>query len=154
MLSLASMSQTHHDHAMRGVVAALGAGAVLGSMYIPYRKAYITGMNPLTFVTIFTVGEIVTMSVLAIAFTGGLQPFWRELVKSREYSLSGRCSADSCGWWAICFRTMPPNTWESVAVFLCPTPTSCGDCSGPPWFLVSCAAWVERCTRRSLADPS
>jgi glucose uptake protein GlcU len=84
LLSLASTSQAHHDHAVRGVVAALGAGAVLGSMYIPYRKAYITGMNPLTFVTIFTFGEIVTMTVLAVTFTGGLQPFWHELVRSRN----------------------------------------------------------------------
>ena len=30
-------------------------------MYIPYRKAYLSGMNPLSFVTIFTVGELVTM---------------------------------------------------------------------------------------------
>jgi glucose uptake protein GlcU len=84
LLSLASASQGPHDHAVRGVVAALGAGAVLGSMYIPYRKAYLSGMNPLTFVTIFTFGEIVTMTVLAVTFTGGVQPFWHDLVKSRS----------------------------------------------------------------------
>lgn len=87
LLSLASTSQGHYDHAVRGVVAALGAGAVLGSMYIPYRKAYITGMNPLTFVTIFTFGEIVTMTVLAVTFTGGVLPFWHELIKSRSVAL-------------------------------------------------------------------
>jgi hypothetical protein len=68
---------------MRGVVAAIAAGIVLGSMYIPYRKAYITGMNPLTFITFFTVGELATMTVLAVSFSGGSETFWRELVKSR-----------------------------------------------------------------------
>jgi drug/metabolite transporter (DMT)-like permease len=82
-LSLASTSQASHAHALRGVAAALGAGIVLGSMYIPYRKAYITGMNPLTFVTFFTFGEMATMTTLAVSFTGGMQPFYHELVKSR-----------------------------------------------------------------------
>jgi drug/metabolite transporter (DMT)-like permease len=68
---------------MRGVMAALGAGIVLGSMYIPYRKAYITGMNPLTFITFFTVGELATMTALAVSFSGGSKTFWYELVKSR-----------------------------------------------------------------------
>jgi len=40
-----------------GIVAALSAGLLLGTMYIPYRKAYISGMNPLSFVTVFTFGE-------------------------------------------------------------------------------------------------
>ena len=31
-------------------------------MYIPYRKAYISGMNPLSFVTVFTIGELGTCS--------------------------------------------------------------------------------------------
>ena len=83
MLSLASTSQAAQGHATRGVVAALGAGLVLGSMYIPYRKAYITGMNPLTFITFFTVGELATMTLLAVSFSGGSKIFWYELVKSR-----------------------------------------------------------------------
>ncbi len=83
LLSLASTSQALHGHALRGVMAALGAGLVLGSMYIPYRKAYITGMNPLTFITFFTFGEMATMTTLAVSFTGGWQPFWLELVRSR-----------------------------------------------------------------------
>jgi drug/metabolite transporter (DMT)-like permease len=83
LLSLASTSQAAHGNAMRGVVAAIGAGIVLGSMYIPYRKAYITGMNPLTFITFFTVGELATMTVLAVSFSGGSEAFWHELVKSR-----------------------------------------------------------------------
>ena len=40
-------------------------------MYIPYRKAYISGMNPLSFVTVFTVGELGTMFALAAVFDGG-----------------------------------------------------------------------------------
>jgi drug/metabolite transporter (DMT)-like permease len=83
LLSLASTSQAAQGHAMRGVMAALGAGIVLGSMYIPYRKAYITGMNPLTFITFFTVGELATMTALAVSFSGGSKIFWYELVKSR-----------------------------------------------------------------------
>ena len=35
---------------------------LLGTMYIPYRKAYISGMNPLSFVTVFTFGELGTVS--------------------------------------------------------------------------------------------
>ena len=37
-------------------------------MYIPYRKAYLTGMNPLSFITFFTVGELITMLILAISY--------------------------------------------------------------------------------------
>jgi glucose uptake protein GlcU len=83
LLSFASTSQAAHGHATRGVVAAMGAGIVLGSMYIPYRKAYITGMNPLTFITFFTVGELATMTVLAVSFSGGSKTFWHELVEIR-----------------------------------------------------------------------
>ncbi|MGB6603738.1 MAG: GRP family sugar transporter [Steroidobacteraceae bacterium] len=54
-----------------GVLAALGAGLLWGTMYIPYRKAYISGMNPLSFVTVFTLGELATVFVLAAIFDGG-----------------------------------------------------------------------------------
>ncbi len=40
-------------------------------MYIPYRKAYISGMNPLSFVTVFTIGELGTMIALVLALDGG-----------------------------------------------------------------------------------
>ena len=50
--------------AATGIIAALGAGVLLGTMYIPYRKAYISGMNPLSFVTIFTFGELGTVTLL------------------------------------------------------------------------------------------
>lgn len=54
-----------------GVIAALGAALLWGTMYIPYRKAYLSGMNPLSFVTVFTVGEVSTVLVLALSFEGG-----------------------------------------------------------------------------------
>jgi drug/metabolite transporter (DMT)-like permease len=51
-------------------------------MYIPYRKAYLTGMNPLSFITFFTVGELVTMISLAVGYRGAT-PLWHELVGAR-----------------------------------------------------------------------
>jgi glucose uptake protein GlcU len=63
---------THAAHAVDGILAALGASLMWGSMYIPYRKAYLSGMNPLSFVTVFTVGELVTMLALVLAFDGGV----------------------------------------------------------------------------------
>jgi hypothetical protein len=71
------------SHAGRGVAAALGAGILWGTMYIPYRKAYLTGMNPLSFVTFFTFGEVGMMGALAFSFTGGAE-LWRQLVGARE----------------------------------------------------------------------
>jgi drug/metabolite transporter (DMT)-like permease len=69
--------------AAAGILAALGAGLLWGTMYIPYRKAYISGMNPLSFVTVFTVGELFTMSALALVFQGGLAPLLKELARAR-----------------------------------------------------------------------
>jgi glucose uptake protein GlcU len=72
MLSAASVHAglaTPH-RAISGVLAALGAGLIWGTMYIPYRKAYISGMNPLSFVTIFTFGELGTMLTLALTLHG------------------------------------------------------------------------------------
>ena len=66
-----------------GIAAALGAGLLWGTMYIPYRKAYISGINPLSFVTIFTVGELFTMTTLAVVFQGGFSPFAEELLRIR-----------------------------------------------------------------------
>jgi glucose uptake protein GlcU len=54
-----------------GVSAALAAGLLLGTMYIPYRKAYLSGLNPLSFVTIFTVGELLTIGLLALTLHDG-----------------------------------------------------------------------------------
>lgn len=66
-----------------GVAAALGAGVLWGTMYIPYRKAYISGMNPLSFVTVFTFGELATTFVLALIFHGGYAPLTAELARMR-----------------------------------------------------------------------
>ena len=59
-------------HAVRGIVAALGASLMWGTMYVPYRKAYLSGMNPLSFVTAFTVGELGTVFALTLALDGGI----------------------------------------------------------------------------------
>ena len=53
-------------------------------MYIPYRKAYLTGMSPLSFITFFTVGELGMMTVLALTYTGGAGPLWSQLSGSRH----------------------------------------------------------------------
>lgn len=60
------------QHALRGILAAAGASLMWGTMYVPYRKAYISGMNPLSFVTAFTVGELGTVFGLTVALDGGL----------------------------------------------------------------------------------
>src|SRR5262249_10174249 len=70
LLAIASSSQAPAAHPLRGVCAALGAGVLWGTMYIPYRKAYLTGMNPLSFVTFFTFGELGMMTALALTYTG------------------------------------------------------------------------------------
>jgi drug/metabolite transporter (DMT)-like permease len=66
-----------------GILAALGAGLMWGTMYIPYRKAYISGMNPLSFVTVFTFGELSTVFVLALVFGGGLDTVMADLTRAR-----------------------------------------------------------------------
>ncbi|WP_165073356.1 EamA family transporter [Paludisphaera rhizosphaerae] len=66
----------------RGILAALGAGVLWGTMYIPYRKAYISGMNPLSFVTVFTVGELGTTLPLALIYQGGVGGLQTELSRA------------------------------------------------------------------------
>jgi drug/metabolite transporter (DMT)-like permease len=66
-----------------GILAALGAGLMWGTMYIPYRKAYISGMNPLSFVTVFTFGELGTVFTLALVFNGGWHGVAADLTKAR-----------------------------------------------------------------------
>ena len=83
LLALASSSQAAPGKAMLGVIAALGAGVLWGTMYIPYRKAYLTGMNPLSFLTFFTVGELVTMIALAVGYKGAAR-LWQELMSARS----------------------------------------------------------------------
>jgi drug/metabolite transporter (DMT)-like permease len=74
---LLGFSTIHHspEHARNtidGILAALGASLLWGTMYIPYRKAYVSGMNPLSFVTAFTVGELGSVFALVLVFDGGL----------------------------------------------------------------------------------
>jgi drug/metabolite transporter (DMT)-like permease len=84
---LAYATQAHSGNAPQqvtsGILAALGAGVLWGTMYIPYRKAYISGMNPLSFVTVFTFGELGTTFALAVIFRGGFGPLMAELTKAQ-----------------------------------------------------------------------
>ena len=82
LLTSASSTQAPAGRATSGVMAALGAGLLWGTMYVPYRKAYLTGMNPLSFVTFFTVGELVTMVALALSYSG-VTTIWHDLAQSR-----------------------------------------------------------------------
>jgi len=83
ILAIASASQSSTSHSFHGVWAALGAGVLWGTMYIPYRKAYLTGMNPLSFVTFFTFGELGMMSTLACSYTG-IVPLWHQLIGAKS----------------------------------------------------------------------
>jgi drug/metabolite transporter (DMT)-like permease len=71
-------------HAVRGLVAAAGASVMWGTMYVPYRKAYLSGMNPLSFVTIFTVGELAMMFGLTWTLDGGRHSSVFELAHSKQ----------------------------------------------------------------------
>jgi glucose uptake protein GlcU len=83
LIADASAAQASRRDVVRGIAAALTAGVLWGTMYIPYRKAYLTGMNPLSFLTFFTVGEVVTMSVLALGESGGVGPLWHTIAAAR-----------------------------------------------------------------------
>lgn len=83
-LAIASASQVPSRDAARGVIAALSAGVLWGTMYIPYRKAYLTGMSPLSFVTFFTVGELGMMSILALTYSGGGHALWTQLAGAQH----------------------------------------------------------------------
>jgi len=71
--------------ATAGVVAAFGASLLWGTMYVPYRKAYLSGMNPLSFVTVFTVGELATILLLAWKFDGGVSATLQHLSQGGPY---------------------------------------------------------------------
>src|SRR6266404_2544341 len=84
LLAIASSSgQGPISDSLHGVWAALGAGILWGTMYIPYRKAYLTGMNPLSFVTFFSFGELGMMTVLSVSSLG-LAPLWHQLQSARD----------------------------------------------------------------------
>lgn len=83
VLAIASSgAHTAGANPMHGVLAALGAGVLWGTMYIPYRKAYLSGMNPLSFVTFFTIGELGMMSSLSFG-TLGAQNLFAQLSSAR-----------------------------------------------------------------------
>jgi glucose uptake protein GlcU len=74
---------TGHN-AVGGILAAFGASLMWGTMYVPYRKAYLSGMNPLSFVTAFTVGELVTMLLLVWTLDGGRNSSAFQIVHSDQ----------------------------------------------------------------------
>lgn len=82
LLALASPTQAPEGNALRGLAAALGAGLLWGTMYIPYRKAYLTGMNPLSFITFFTIGELGMMGGLAFVYLDGAAGVAAELARA------------------------------------------------------------------------
>jgi drug/metabolite transporter (DMT)-like permease len=79
LLAVASSAQSPAEHPLRGILAALGAGVLWGTMYVPYRKAYLTGMNPLSFIAFFTIGELGMMTSLALAYGGGFNALFHQL---------------------------------------------------------------------------
>ncbi len=83
LLAVASSGRGPAAHSLHGVWAALGAGILWGTMYIPYRKAYLTGMNPLSFVTFFSFGELGMMTVLSVSSLG-LVALRQELLGARS----------------------------------------------------------------------
>src|ERR1700674_200238 len=83
LLAIASSGRGPESHSPHGVWAALGAGILWGTMYIPYRKAYLTGMNPLSFITFFSFGELGMMTVLSVSSLG-FAPLWQELLSARS----------------------------------------------------------------------
>lgn len=84
LLAVASSTQAGGHAAARGIVAAVAAGALWGTMYIPYRKAYLSGMNPLSFVAFFTIGELGMMLTLALADAGGAVTLWNQLIQAKD----------------------------------------------------------------------
>lgn len=84
LLAVASSTQSPADRPLQGMFAALGAGVLWGTMYIPYRKAYLTGMNPLSFVAFFTIGELGMMLVLALVYGGGFSEILHQLALAKS----------------------------------------------------------------------
>lgn len=82
ILARVSARQISSVQSTKGIIAALGAGLLWGTMYIPYRKAYLSGMNPLSFVSFFTVGELGMMTVLAIHYLGGIAHLLQQITQA------------------------------------------------------------------------
>jgi drug/metabolite transporter (DMT)-like permease len=79
LLAIASSAQSPAAHPFRGIAAALAAGVLWGTMYVPYRKAYLTGMNPLSFIAFFTIGELGMMLSLSLVYGGGPDALFHQL---------------------------------------------------------------------------
>lgn len=84
LLAVASAAQSPAGRPLQGMFAALGAGVLWGTMYIPYRKAYLTGMNPLSFVAFFTIGELAMMFALALSYGGGFPELLRQFALAKS----------------------------------------------------------------------
>ncbi len=57
-------------------------------MYSASRKAYLSGVNPVSFIVVFTVGELPTVTSLSLA-DGRERASWQEAMESecRRYGL-------------------------------------------------------------------
>lgn len=86
-MATASSGVISASRVFSGITAALGAGILLGTMYIPYRKAYLSGLNPLSFVTIFTFGELFTIGMLALSLHDNNAPMMEQLRNVRTSAL-------------------------------------------------------------------
>lgn len=84
ILARVSAHQISSHAVTQGVAAALGAGVLWGTMYIPYRKAYLSGMNPLSFVSFFTIGELGMMALLSAHYIGGVAALWQQAKEARH----------------------------------------------------------------------
>jgi len=73
----------HHN--LGGILAAIGASLLWGTMYVPYRKAYLSGMNPLSFVTAFTIGELLMVFTLVWTLDGGRNSSAFHMVNSGQF---------------------------------------------------------------------
>src|SRR5437879_11262227 len=96
-------------------------------------------MNPLAFVTFFTVGELGMMSALALAERGGGAALVAELSGARDvlfWLLLGGFV------WVVgtCSSSLQRSTWGSAEGSRCRTRTSCGASCGACSYSVSCTA--------------
>jgi len=68
-------------------------------MFLPYRKAYISErMTPCRFVTVFTIGELVTRRPLHLAFAGGdLEKLGNKIALARPARFPGMFLVASSG---------------------------------------------------------
>ena len=107
-------------------------------------------MNPLSFITFFTVGELVTMTVLALAYRGAT-PLWHELIGARAVMfwlmlggfvwVIGDLFQQYATKYVGISRGIPLSNTNQL-----------GDCCGASWFFMNCAAEAKPSTRKSPED--